>query len=123
MMLRKRPKGWLRPDIILYGEIQYNGDDLAEIICQDCRRKPDMLLVMGTSLKVDALRAVVKRFSQAVHAEGGISVLVNRTDVISEGKWKDVFDFFIKCDADSWISIVINHWMEFEPRDWDFKNN
>ncbi len=61
----------------------------------DLRRNPDMLLVMGTTLKVVGIKALVKTVARSVRANGGLVVMVNR-DVIAGKEWDEVFDYFIQ---------------------------
>ncbi|EEB97327.1 hypothetical protein MPER_03378, partial [Moniliophthora perniciosa FA553] len=60
--------GQLRPAIVLYDEFHPLGDDIGNVQCSDLARKPDMLIIMGTSLKVHGLKKLVKEFAKAVHA-------------------------------------------------------
>ena len=57
----------MRPAIVLYDEAHPLGDDIGMIQTRDIGRNPDMLIVMGTSLKVHGLRKLVKDFARQVH--------------------------------------------------------
>lgn len=95
--------GTLRPDIVLYGEDHPSGDEIAAELRRDCaRRTTDLLVVAGTSLKVHGLRQLVKALAAAVHRNGGIAVLVNKTQVAAS-EWGDVFDHQITTDVDEWV--------------------
>jgi NAD-dependent histone deacetylase SIR2 len=109
----------LRPDIVLYGEHQNNGEDIADMVNHDLDTKPDMLIVMGTSLSVPALKCLVKHFANEVHKHGGLSVLVNRTDVGLKGRWWDIFDYHVKDDIDRWVGAVVAYWMTAQSADWE----
>jgi len=52
--------GCLRPNVVLYNESHPNGDDIAKLAAKDVRSKPDLVIVMGTSLKVDGCRRLVR---------------------------------------------------------------
>ena len=63
--------GKLIPDIILYGQNHpegrlafYLGDTIAELQNIDIREKPDLFIVMGTSMKVEAIKVVFNYFSE-----------------------------------------------------------
>ena len=58
--------GTLRLAIVLYDEPHSLGDDIATVQSADLS-KPDLLVVMGTSLKVHGLKKLVKEFAKAVH--------------------------------------------------------
>ncbi|KLO13157.1 DHS-like NAD/FAD-binding domain-containing protein [Schizopora paradoxa] len=62
--------GTLHPAIVLYDEPHPLGDDIGSMESSDLSRIPDLLIIMGTSLKVHGLKKLVKEFSKAVHATG-----------------------------------------------------
>jgi NAD-dependent histone deacetylase SIR2 len=121
--------GTLRPAIVLYDEPHPLGDEIGTIQLADISRKPDMLIVMGTSLKVHGLKKLVKDFAKAVHACSPTSasnrktsplmgkvVFVNKTSPGSE--WADVIDFHVKGDTDRWVEKVLGDWKKMRPADW-----
>jgi NAD-dependent histone deacetylase SIR2 len=97
--------GTLRPNVVLYNEHHSQGHEIAELAASDVRKRPDMLIVMGTSLKVDGVRRLVKDLAKAVHSmKSGVVVLVNRTELGKE--WSDVFDYYIKGDSDAIVDLL-----------------
>ena len=60
--------GTLRPNIVLYDEAHPLGEEIGVISTRDVGRKPDMLIIMGTSLKVHGIKKLVKDFAVAVHS-------------------------------------------------------
>ncbi|EIM78975.1 DHS-like NAD/FAD-binding domain-containing protein, partial [Stereum hirsutum FP-91666 SS1] len=60
--------GVLRPAIVLYNEPHPLGDEIGAIQAIDIGKKPDLLLIMGTSLKVPGFKKIVKSFADVVHA-------------------------------------------------------
>jgi hypothetical protein len=65
--------GMLRPDIVLYGEhhkqgveIMMVGESIAQFQNKDVRKNPDLVLVLGTSLKIPGLKNLLKSFSNAL---------------------------------------------------------
>ncbi|KAF8559996.1 DHS-like NAD/FAD-binding domain-containing protein [Imleria badia] len=123
--------GNLRPAIVLYDEVHPLGDDIGLIQTQDITRKPDMLIIMGTSLKVHGLKKLVKDFAKAVHASKtsttgtprsakswqGKVVFVNKTPPGSE--WDDVIDYHVSGETDSWVEKVLEDWKKMRPSDWE----
>lgn len=115
---------------MLYDEPHPLGDEIGAIQTADIGRKPDMLIVMGTSLKVHGLKKLVKDFARIVHGssppEGdatkpskpwtGKVVFVNRTPPGNE--WADIFDYHVAGDTDSWTNKVIDDWKKLRPADW-----
>lgn len=66
--MRIRPAGILRPNIILYNEAHPASEIIGQITMYDFKKRPDFLLVMGTSLMIPAVKRLVKEFSKSVHA-------------------------------------------------------
>ncbi|KIJ46346.1 hypothetical protein M422DRAFT_249935 [Sphaerobolus stellatus SS14] len=114
--------GTLRPAIVLYDEHHPFGEDIGAIRAADLGRKPDMLIVMGTSLKVHGLRALVKEFASVVHDQKtgtGKVIFVNKTPPASE--WSSIFDFHVAGDTDAWSSRVLEDWKKIRPQDWEIQ--
>lgn len=120
--------GTLRPAIVLYDETHPLGDDIGAIQSADVARKPDLLIVMGTSLKVHGLRRMVKEFAKTVHAyKSSVSsntkpwqgkvIFVNKTPPATE--WNDIIDYHVEGDTDSWVEKVIEDWKKMRPADWE----
>lgn len=94
--------GKLRPDIVLYGEEHPQSDLISPIVQHDLSANPDLLLVLGTSLRVHGLKVMVREFAKAVHQKGGKVVFINFTKP-SESTWGDVIDYWIEWDCDAWV--------------------
>ena len=114
---------------MLYDEAHPLGDDIGSIQAFDVSRKPDMLIIMGTSLKVHGLRKLVKDFAKAVHASApsdpqstkknwmGKVIFVNKTAPGSE--WNGVIDYHIEGETDEWAHKVEEDWRRVRPSDWE----
>ncbi|KIY61302.1 DHS-like NAD/FAD-binding domain-containing protein [Cylindrobasidium torrendii FP15055 ss-10] len=119
--------GTLRPAIVLYDEPHPLGDDIGSIQGSDVNKKPDLLIIMGTSLKVHGLKKLVKDFAKAVHSlndgtskmkkPGGKVVFVNKTAPGSE--WADIIDYHVLGETDEWVSRVEETWRKRRPQDWE----
>lgn len=101
--------GVLRPNIVLYGENHPFGDVIAKGLNVDLSSgKPDIFIIMGTSLKVDGVKQLVKQISKKVHSHKGIVIFVNKTPV-AESTWSDIIDYHVPFDCDEWIeSLKLN---------------
>ena len=98
--------GTLRPNIVLYGEEHPSGDLLSPITTHDLGLAPDLLIIMGTSLKVHGLKVLVKEFAKAVHQKrNGKVIFVNLTKPASS-TWDGVIDYWVNMDCDAWIRDV-----------------
>ncbi|GAA5843733.1 hypothetical protein JCM3766R1_000527 [Sporobolomyces carnicolor] len=112
-------RSFLRPAITLYEENSPAALTIGDISISDLTSGggPDLMLVMGTSLKIPGFKKLVKEFGKAVKAKGGIRILVNREEIKGQ-EWKDVFDFNIVTDTEIFTNRVISDWKRTRPRDW-----
>lgn len=127
--------GTLRPAIVLYDEPHPLGDDIGMIQTMDLGKKPDMLVIMGTSLKVHGLKKLVKDFARVTHASAptpasgsspknekqfvGKVIFVNKTPPGSE--WDGIIDYHVSGDTDTWADKVIEDWKKSKPADWEMQ--
>ncbi|KAF7436585.1 hypothetical protein PC9H_003418 [Pleurotus ostreatus] len=121
--------GSLRPAIVLYDEPHPLGDDIGMIQAADVSRRPDILIIMGTSLKVHGLKKLVKDFAKAVHSNepstsatgakkmAGKVIFVNKTAPGSE--WADIIDYHVAGETDAWCERVEADWRKSRPQDWE----
>ncbi|KAH7886152.1 DHS-like NAD/FAD-binding domain-containing protein [Phlebopus sp. FC_14] len=124
--------GALRPAIVLYDEAHPLGEDIGMIQTADLSRIPDMLIIMGTSLKVHGLKKLVKDFARVVHGSTssfttnrpktakswqGKVVFINKTPPGSE--WSGVIDYHVSGETDQWVEKVIEDWKKMRPSDWE----
>jgi NAD+-dependent protein deacetylase SIR2 len=122
---RLRPKtiGKLRPDVVLYNENHPKGEEIASIVAHDLQQKPDMLIIMGTTLSIPHTRNLVKMFSQQIHKQGGLVVWIDKEDrawrAVENSCGKEVFDFFVLGDVDEWCDKAALYWKEKNPLDWN----
>lgn len=93
--------GILRPNIVLYGENHPQSEILAKGLNIDISMKCDLLLIMGTSLKVDGVKKLVRSIAKGVHERGGHVVFVNKTPVSKQ--WAKFIDFEVLCDCDDFV--------------------
>ncbi|KAK4152962.1 NAD-dependent histone deacetylase HST3 [Chaetomidium leptoderma] len=94
--------GKLRPDIVLYGEDHPQAHLISPLVQHDLSLGPDMLLILGTSMRVHGLKVLVKEFAKAVHDRGGKVVFVNFTKP-PESVWADIIDYWVQWDCDAWV--------------------
>jgi hypothetical protein len=92
----------VRPNVVLYGEPNPVSDDISSIMAHDLKFGPDLLLIMGTSLKVHGIKNLVKEFAKSVHSKkNGKVVFINQSQP-AESSWKDVIDYWVEVDCDEW---------------------
>lgn len=97
--------GMLRPDIVLYGEHHPQSELILQGLNLDLRLKPDLLLIMGTSLKVDGVKKLVKSLSHSIHQRGGKVIFVNKTP-LAKATWDSHIDYEILSDCDDFVRIL-----------------
>lgn len=102
--------GAMKPDIILYGEFNHqHAEDTLNFIKQDMKTNPDILLIMGTSLKVHGVKNLVKEFAKKIHTKKmGRVVLVNNEKLKG---WEGIIDDQLEMDCDSFVNCY-NNWRE-----------
>lgn len=102
---RQLAMGTLRPAIVLYNEEHPNGESIGQLQVSDLRKNPDLMIVMGTSLKIPALKKFIKQAARIIHSRpGGIVVFVNRTSPTKE--WDKIFDYEVLGDSDEWVELT-----------------
>ncbi len=102
----KRPLGIgrLRPDLLLYGEEHPEGDIIGKIARTDLQRKPEMLIVAGTRLRVPGARQLVKDFCRGVRSRKGLTTWICKDPVPSD--LQSFFDITILGDCDEVVSLL-----------------
>ncbi|KAJ2786648.1 NAD-dependent deacetylase hst3 [Coemansia interrupta] len=109
---RSVASGVLRPDIVLYNEIHPQSEIIGALSEYDLKRRPDLLIVIGTSLKIPGIKRMVKEMSRCVRdcsaktkrAGAGKAILINR-DEPPKG-WEDVFDIYVSGESDHVIELL-----------------
>jgi len=98
--------GSLRPNIVLYNEHHVNGDLINDFASYDISKKPDLLIVIGTSLKVYGIKNLVKRLANVVHSrKNGKVIFINKTELCCKS-WDEIFDYEIISTSDEAISLL-----------------
>lgn len=96
--------GFLRPDIVLYGENHPQSEILAKGLNIDMSMKCDLLLIMGTSLKVDGVKKLVRSLSKSIHDRDGKVIFVNKTPLSKQ--WASMVDYEVLCDCDEFVRLL-----------------
>lgn len=94
-----------QPNIVLYGEEHPLAEKIGSLTSADLRSNPDIMIILGTSLKVFGLKRIVREFARAVHARGGKVIYVNNTPA-AYSTWKDIIDYHVDMDCDAWVADV-----------------
>ena len=65
---------------------------------------PDLLVVIGTSLKVYGVQQLVKDFSKSVKRNSGQIILINNCSLGRE--WENLFDYILIGDCDKIFKVL-----------------
>ena len=101
---RHRGIGRLRPNVVLYGEENPDGDTIGKIAERDLRTGPDVVIMVGTGLKVPGARRLVKEFYRSTKSRGGLAIWINK-DPVPSGL-KGCFDSTLQRDCDDVVSLL-----------------
>lgn len=93
--------GILRPDIVLYGENHPQSEILTRGLNIDLGIKSDCFLIMGTSLKVDGVKKLVRSLAKSVHDRGGKVIFINKLPLPKQ--WVSMVDYEILSDCDDFV--------------------
>ncbi|KAG8953124.1 hypothetical protein FRC04_003072 [Tulasnella sp. 424] len=143
---RERGVGNLRPSVVLYGEVHREGEIVGECVRRDLlgiqgpswisnaddssrkgkakepasssksRRKPDLLIVAGTSLKVPGTKSIVRQFAKAIRDANEPSessstspihtIFINLEFPVPAREWESVFDLWLQGDVQTFAQSV-----------------
>ena len=89
---------------MLYGESHPADHLLGPLVPFDIASDPEVLIIMGTSLKVHGLKKVIRDFAKAVHSrkDRGRVIFVNRESP-AESIWDGIIDDYVSMDCDDWV--------------------
>jgi len=96
--MRPRPVGVMHPGIIHYQQVHPEEAFIGKMVESD--KDCDLLIVIGTSLKVDGVKKLVKIFSRSPNVEGK-RIYVNLTRPTKE--WEGIFDYFYEGDCTEFV--------------------
>ena len=98
----------VRPNVVLYGEENPASESISALVSHDLRLGPDILIILGTSLKVHGLKSLVKEFAKAVHSKKNGKVIFVNLSPPSESVWKDTIDYWVETECDTWAHDKLN---------------
>ena len=106
--------GKLRPRIVLYNEHNPDEEAIGAVTTSDFRKRPDAVVVVGTSLKIPTVRKIVREMCNIVRdRRSGITMWINNDQGPPSGPdLDDAWDLVVKGEADEIASLA-------NLRDWD----
>lgn len=111
---RSHGVGWLRPRMVLYNEYNPDQDAIGSVMKEDLRRRPDAVIVVGTSMKIPGVKRIVKELCGIVRdrKDGGLAIWINPELPPAADCPHDQFDIIVQSGCDD----VANH---AAMRKWD----
>ena len=94
--------GRLRPRMVLYNEHNPDDEAIGTITREDLRKRPDAVIVAGTTLKVPGVRRIVREMCGTVRdRRGGVAVWINNDLPPVSRDLEACFDIVVQgtCDA------------------------
>ncbi|EXJ58692.1 hypothetical protein A1O7_06121 [Cladophialophora yegresii CBS 114405] len=110
---RSHGVGKLRPRIVLYNEHNPDDEAIGAVTTADFRTRPDCVIVVGTSMKIPAVRRIVREMCQIVKdRREGTTVWINHEPVPPGKDLEDCWDLIVSGDSDEVARLA-------RLREWD----
>ncbi|RMZ92049.1 hypothetical protein DV736_g711, partial [Chaetothyriales sp. CBS 134916] len=109
--------GKLRPRMVLYNEHNPDEDAIGAVTTADFRTRPDAVIVVGTSMKIPAVRRIVHEMCRIVRdRREGSTIWINR-DAPPAGKdLENLWDLVVKGDSDEVARLAnMGEWDDWVP--------
>lgn len=109
--------GRLRPRMVLYNEHNPDDEAIGKVASEDLRRRPDAVIVVGTTLKVPGVQRIAREMCGVVrNRKDGMAIWVNNDPPPSGPQFSDCWDLIVRGPADA----VASH---AAMRRWDDPTN
>lgn len=93
--------GRLRPRMVLYNEHNPDDEAIGTVTKEDLRKRPDAVIVVGTTLKVPGVRRIVREMCATVRdRRGGVTIWINNDPPPVSKDLEDCFDIVVKGTSD-----------------------
>lgn len=109
--------GRLRPRMVLYNEHNPDDEAIGKVASEDLRRRPDAIIVVGTTLKIPGVQRIVREMCGVVrNRKDGMAIWINNDPPPSGPQYSECWDLVVRGTADT----VANH---AAMRRWDDPTN
>lgn len=93
--------GCLRPRMVLYNEHNPDDEAIGTVTRDDLRKKPDAVIVVGTTLKVPGVRRIVREMCGIVRdRRGGVALWINNDLPPVAKDLEECFDIVVQANCD-----------------------
>lgn len=105
---RSRSVGFLRPDVLLYGERSPDESEIGDLFKGDLRQPIDAIIIVGTRLDIDSLRGFVVDLCKAAGADNReiITLWVNKEKQKHGQRFGSLISYEYLGDCDELASLV-----------------
>ena len=95
---RKHKVGTMRPRMVLYDELHPEAVQIGSVISKDIESGPDLVLVVGTTLKVVGVQRLARDMCVAARENpSGLTAWINTST--PQGSMMRIWDLVIQCDC------------------------
>ncbi|PSK45317.1 hypothetical protein B9Z65_2457 [Elsinoe australis] len=93
--------GRLRPRMVLYNEHNPDEEAIGSVVAEDLRKRPDAIIVVGTSLKIPGVKRIVREMCATVRdRRDGMAVWINNDPEPTGVEFKDCWDIVVQGTCD-----------------------
>lgn len=93
--------GRLRPRMVLYNEHNPDDEAIGAVTKDDLRKRPDAIIVVGTTLKVPGVRRIVREMCATVRdRRGGVAIWINNDPPPVAKDLEDCWDIIVQGPSD-----------------------
>jgi len=109
--------GRLRPRMVLYNEHNPDDEAIGAVTREDLRKRPDAVVVVGTSLKIPGVKRIVREMCATVRdRRDGVTVWINNDPEPVGKEFEDCWDIVVRGSCDEVARhAAMRHW--YEPED------
>jgi NAD-dependent histone deacetylase SIR2 len=98
---RSHGVGMLRPRMVLYNEHNPDDEAIGAVTREDLRKRPDAIIVVGTTLKVPGVKRIVREMCATVRdRKDGVAIWINAGSEPSGKEFEDCWDIVVKGTCD-----------------------
>jgi len=98
---RSHGVGRMRPRMVLYNEHNPDSEAIGKVSREDMKRRPDAVIVVGTTLKVPGIQLIAKEMCKIVRdRRDGMAVWINNDPPPSGNQFADCWDIVVEGTAD-----------------------
>lgn len=98
---RSHGVGMLRPRMVLYNEHNPDDEAIGSVTRDDLRKRPDAVIVVGTTLKVPGVKRIVREMCATVRdRRDGVAIWINNDPEPSGKEFEDCWDIVVRGTCD-----------------------